>query len=92
MDLTQRKIEDALDSDAVYLCVVCPFCQLQFDRVQKTFLSKRGETRHLPSILYSQLLGLCLGIDGESLGIYDNELDISGIMNFSPEVSSQSAI
>lgn len=92
MDLTQRKIEDALDSDADYLCVVCPFCQLQFDRVQNTFLSKRSETRHLPSILYTQLLGLCLGIDGESLGIYDNELDISGIVNFSPEISSQSAI
>lgn len=85
MDLTQRKIMDAIQSDADYLCVACPFCQLQFDRVQNTFLSKRNEMRPLPSILYPQLLGLGLGIDGESLGIYDNELDISGIMNFSPE-------
>ena len=76
---------DAIQSDADYLCVVCPFCQLQFDRVQNTFLSKRNEMRPLPSILYTQLLGLGLGIDGESLGIYDNELDVSGIMNFSPE-------
>lgn len=83
LDLTQRKLMDAIESGADYLCVVCPFCQLQFDRVQNTFLSKRNETRHLHSILYTQLLGLCLGIDGERLGIYDNELDISGIVNFS---------
>jgi len=85
MNLTQRKILDAIQSDADYLCVVCPFCQLQFDRVQNTFLSKRNEMRHLPSILYTQLLGLCLGLDGESLGIHHNELDVSGIMNFSAE-------
>ena len=82
MDLTQRKITDAIQADADYLCVVCPFCQLQFDRVQHTFMSKRNETRHLPVILYTQLLGLCLGIDEDILGINQNEIDISGIMNF----------
>jgi heterodisulfide reductase subunit B len=85
MDLTQRKIKDAVQSEADYLCVACPYCQLQFDRVQNTFLSKRNGTPHLPSILYTQLLGLCLGVDGESLGIHHNEMDISGIMNFSTQ-------
>lgn len=82
MDLTQRKITDAIDAHADYLCVVCPFCQLQFDRVQNTFMKERGETRHLPVILYSQLLGLCLGIDETELGLDQNEMDISGIINF----------
>lgn len=82
MDLTQRKISDAAASDADYLCVSCPFCQLQFDRIQNTFLSKRNGNSRLPSILYTQLLGLSLGIDAESLGIYQNEMDVSGIMKF----------
>ena len=82
MELIQRKISDAQESDADYLCVSCPFCQLQFDRVQNTFLSKRNGTPRLPSIIYTQLLGLCLGVDDESLGIHLNELDISGIKRF----------
>ena len=82
MDLTQRKISDATVSDADYLCVSCPFCQLQFDRVQNTFLSKRNGNSRLPSILYTQLLGLSLGIAAESLAIQQNEKDVSGIIKF----------
>ena len=82
MDLTQKKIADAIDANADYLCVACPFCQLQFDRVQNTFMKESGDTRQLPVILYSQLLGLCLGIDEAELGIDQNETDISEITNF----------
>jgi len=82
MDLTQKKIADARKSGADYLCVACPFCQLQFDRVQKMLIARRNVNGRLPSILYTQLLGLSLGIDPEALGINKNELDISGILNF----------
>lgn len=78
-DLTRNKITDAKESGADYLCVACPFCQLQFDRVQK--LSHPEGNHQLPSILYTQLLGLSLGIDAEILGINKNELDVSGIMD-----------
>jgi heterodisulfide reductase subunit B len=82
MDLTQKKIADARESGADYLCVACPFCQLQFDRVQKMLIARRNVNGRLPSILYTQLLGLSLGIDPEALGINKNELDISGILDF----------
>lgn len=83
MDITRRKILDAKKSHADYLCVACPFCQLQFDRIQNIFIGKKNEIIPLPSILYTQLLGLCLGIDGERLGIFENELNIGGIVDFS---------
>ena len=82
MDLTEKKIIDAKQSGADYLCVSCPFCQLQFDKVQKMLLSKRSLKQHLPSILVTQLLGLSLGIDGAVLGIDQNELDMNSIVNF----------
>lgn len=82
MDLTEKKIVDARQSGADYLCVACVYCQLQFDRVQKMLLSKRGVDHALPSILYTQLIGLSLGIDAEVLGIHQNELDGNGIMGF----------
>jgi heterodisulfide reductase subunit B len=82
MDLTGKKITDARQSEADYLCVACAYCQLQFDRAQKMILSKRGENHSLPSILYTQLIGLSMGIDEKALGIHQNELDGNGIMKF----------
>jgi heterodisulfide reductase subunit B2 len=81
LELTENKLKDARQSGADYLCVACPFCQLQFDRVQKLSRSDGNENQPLPSILYTQLLGLSLGIDSKLLGIRKNELDASGIMD-----------
>jgi len=82
LDLTQKKLQDAIRSGADYLCSACVYCQIQFDRVQKMLLSRRNEARPLPSILYTQLLGLSLGIDDKTLEIDKNELAITGIKNF----------
>lgn len=81
MDLTEKKILNARQSGAEYLCVACVYCQLQFDRVQKKLCEKRKNVS-LPSILYPQLLGLSLGIDTETLGLDRNELSISGILDY----------
>ncbi|MFC1821477.1 CoB--CoM heterodisulfide reductase iron-sulfur subunit B family protein [Thermodesulfobacteriota bacterium] len=82
MDLTEKKVKDARQSGADYFCVACSYCQLQFDRVQKMALARRNKNSSLPSILYTQLLGLSMGLDRETLGIDQNELDLSGIMEF----------
>lgn len=82
LDLTQKKIKDAKASGADYLCSACVYCQLQFDRVQKMLISRRKEAQPLPSILYTQLLGLSLGIDEKVLGIGLNEVAIPRIENF----------
>jgi heterodisulfide reductase subunit B len=82
MDLTQKKTKNAREAGADFICVACAYCQLQFDRVQKMLLSKRGKDKGLPSILLTQLLGLSLGIDSKTLGIDQNELDAMGITHF----------
>ena len=82
MDLLWKKTSDARQSGADYICTAGPFCEIQFDQVQKVLLSKRDVKEFLPSILYIQLLGLCLGIDAKGLGIDKNELDISGVLEF----------
>lgn len=81
-DLTVKKITSAKESGADYLCVACPYCQLQFDRVQKMILAKRNGEQVLPSILYTQLLGISLGLNEEHLRIQTNEVDASGIVKF----------
>jgi len=84
MDLSQKKIKDARRSGADYLCVACAYCQIQFDRVQKMFVAKRGEDQGLPSLVFTQLLGVSLGLDSKALGIDKNELEKKGITHFLP--------
>ena len=79
MDLAAKKLADAKQAGANYLCVACPYCQMQFDTVQQMIVSARGADYQLPAILYPQLLGLAMGIDRRVLGIEMNKMDISGI-------------
>jgi len=85
-DLTRKKLESATDAGAAYLCSACPWCQLQFDTVQAQMISEDGSKQPVPSILYPQLLGLSLGIDGDKLGIDANRLSIREISKFMNEV------
>ena len=96
MDLTGKKLTDAKQSGAAYLCTACTYCQIQFDTVQKMIVSKRGENHQLPSILYPQLLGLSMGIEGKTLGLQLNQLPLDGIKDFfvvpkPPEEAAQKA-
>lgn len=82
MRLTAAKLANAKSAGAAYLSVACPWCQLQFDVVQKQMGIEGRGGADLPSILYPQLLGLAMGIPGEELGLALNEIDISGINDF----------
>jgi heterodisulfide reductase subunit B len=82
MDLTERKIADGKRSGADYLCVACPYCQMQFGRVQQMMTSMRNMEYNLLSILYPQLLGLAMGIGGKELGMDRHVLDVSSIQSF----------
>jgi heterodisulfide reductase subunit B len=82
MDLTAKKLTDAKQSGGDYLCTACTYCQIQFDTVQKMISAKRGANHQLSSILYPQLLGLSMGIEGKTLGLQLNQLPLDGIENF----------
>jgi heterodisulfide reductase subunit B len=60
--LTKTKLEDARKSGADLLCVACPYCYLQFDTVQKMATGEK-DYAHVPCVLYSQLLGVAMGLD-----------------------------
>jgi len=81
-NLTEKKLVDGKKAGADYLCTACPYCQMQFDTVQKMMVSARSTDRYLPSILYPQLLGLSMGIDEEFLGMAMNQLSVDNIKDF----------
>ena len=80
--LTRKKIQSGIEAGADYLCTACPYCQLQFDRVQDRFASEWGLGKSLPAVLYPQLLGLCMGIDKADLGLERNHIGIDAITSF----------
>ena len=85
MDLMEKKLINARQSGAEYLCVGCPYCHSQFDTVQAILHRERGGNHLLPPILYPQLLGLSLGIDGHVLGLGMNHIEITSIEKFFSE-------
>ena len=81
MDLTEKKLLSGKQSGAACVCTACPYCQLQFDTVQQTMLKTRGNGHApMPSILYSQLLGLSMGIDESLLGLEMNILSDNSLL------------
>ena len=81
-DLTQKKLDSAKEAGAEYLATGCTFCQYQFDTVQKEIASQRGTNSQVPTLLYSQLLGLSMGIQKGDLGFDNHEIDVTGVENF----------
>jgi len=86
VELTQKKLTSATQSGAQFLCDACPYCHLQLDTVQKMMMAKNPGTNHsIAPILYTQLLGLSLGIDTKTLGLAMNQIDITEIEGFLSE-------
>jgi heterodisulfide reductase subunit B len=82
MDLSKKKLESGRQLGAEYVCVACPYCHLQFDTVQERMCAEKRMRDRLPSILYPQLLGLCMGINGSLLGLEMNRIPLTGIEDF----------
>jgi heterodisulfide reductase subunit B len=82
VELTRRKLTSAREAGAHYLCDACPYCHMQFDTVQKMHARQLGTPELLAPILYTQLLGLTMGIDRETLGLHMNTIDITAVEEY----------
>lgn len=81
MSLTRKKLDKAAEAGLDYLCTACPWCQIQFDRVQNQ-MNSESDLQSVPSILFPQLLGLSMGIDEKELKLDMNEIEIKNIVSF----------
>ncbi len=63
LKMVNRKLEHIKDAGADAMTLICPFCNIMYDEFQPT-IEKKFETEYkIPSLFYSQLLGLALGLD-----------------------------
>jgi len=77
-DLLNEKITGARQADARFIMPICAYCHLQFDTSQ-LHLAETPEDI-LPVLLFPQLLGLCLGLGEQELGIMENKTFTSELL------------
>ena len=75
VSLTDTVLEMAHASGAQCVVVACPMCQINLDLRQLDIKKQLGKNYDMPIIYITQLIGLCLGISPEKLGL--NKLMIS---------------
>ncbi|CAB1078073.1 CoB--CoM heterodisulfide reductase subunit B (EC [Olavius algarvensis Delta 1 endosymbiont] len=65
----QRKLLNARQAGADFVCTACTYCQMHFEQNSQSDLIPLASDQFVPAILISQLIGLSIGIDEETLGI-----------------------
>ncbi len=78
--LKTRKTADARASGADLLCTACPWCQIQFETLHAD--QPLAADAALPSILYPQLLGLAMGMEGGELMLSTQQSDLLNTFSF----------
>jgi heterodisulfide reductase subunit B len=77
LSLMRTKVTDASESGADCICTACTYCQLQFDQIQA---AQAREQNSIPSMLYTQLLGMSMGLPERLLGIKRNIMQMEKLM------------
>jgi heterodisulfide reductase subunit B len=67
--LTDAVLQMAQDVGADCITVSCPMCQVNLDMRQKDIEKQTGRYYNIPIIYVTQLLGLCLGVAPDNLGM-----------------------
>jgi heterodisulfide reductase subunit B len=69
VNLADAIIGIAKDAGANCIAVACPMCQANLDLRQSDINNEKGRYYDMPIVYITQLLGLCLGISLEELGL-----------------------
>ena len=69
IELSNSILEFARSSGAQCMSVACPMCQVNIDMRQSDINKSLNKDYNLPVVYITQLIGLCLGISSDKLGM-----------------------
>ncbi|MBP7745419.1 MAG: CoB--CoM heterodisulfide reductase iron-sulfur subunit B family protein [Phycisphaerae bacterium] len=75
-ELSGRIVEDAVRRGAEALVVACPMCHTNLDLRRDAITSHRGQHYTVPVLYISQVLGLALGLDEQTLGLHRHHVPV----------------
>jgi heterodisulfide reductase subunit B len=67
----QRKMLNAKQSGADFVCTACTYCQMQFEQKNQSELIAQDSGTTIPAVLISQLIGLSIGMKESEIGLTD---------------------
>jgi len=67
----QRKLLNAKQAGADFVCTACTYCQMQFEQKKQSEHISPASGAHIPAVLISQLIGLSIGMTEEEIGLGD---------------------
>ena len=67
----QRKLLNAKQSGADFVCTACTYCQMQFEQKNQSELIAQDSGTTIPAVLISQLIGLSIGMEEADIGLSD---------------------
>ena len=76
--IARDKIRSAREAGADVFVTACPFCYLHLENTQ--VLGEIPEEEQVPVLHYTQLLGLAMGMEPDDVGLYENKLDASVVL------------
>jgi len=83
-DLTEGMLRERLmelkEAEVDCLVTVCPLCFLQFDLGQKLVERKYKEKYNIPTLTYSELLGLGMGMSADELGLATHRIKLDKVL------------
>jgi len=82
LGLLRKLLDNALENGAQCIVTPCPLCQTNLDAYQSRVNSKFKTHYHLPVLFITQLIGLALGVDPESLGLNTNIISPSEVLDY----------
>ena len=80
--LSETIIAMAKDAGAQCIAAACPMCQINLDMRQADILKATGKRYNMPIIYITQLMGLCLGISENALGLSKLIISPKEALNF----------
>ncbi|MFQ5831259.1 MAG: CoB--CoM heterodisulfide reductase iron-sulfur subunit B family protein [Candidatus Thorarchaeota archaeon] len=78
-DILKDKMISAKEAGANCLVTNCPACHTQFDVQLIGMKDENGESLELPAMFVTQILGLAMGLEQESLGVELNRISLDPI-------------
>ncbi|MCD6263426.1 CoB--CoM heterodisulfide reductase iron-sulfur subunit B family protein [Candidatus Bathyarchaeota archaeon] len=82
LKLAGRKLRSIKASGADCIVTACPYCHTQLDQYQPMVERRLNEKFGIPTFLFTQILGLCMGLSPEEVGLHMNRVSPSKILDF----------
>lgn len=80
MGMTHIVLDSVKSLEADAMATICPFCHLMYDEYQATIGNKYGKDYNIPSLFFTQLLGLAFGHKPKELGLKFNAVRTKGLV------------